>query len=382
MKLGGVATGKDFFNRTKDLERLWQLLSKEHVVFGGPRRLGKTSVIKKLIEQASNHQYQATYIDAEGCDSAISFIEQIATKFPKQADSGFMSTLKRIKSFSLLKGGIELNDPIEQTWQQLGDQIFKGFKQSKQLILIDEFSVFLETLITRNSNDVNDLLTWLRRWRIDSNHNIKFLFTGSIGLQALLETHQLDKRMNDCHTYILKEFSTKHAIEMMQTFASRKGWSLEDENAKVICDKIGWLSPFFINLLLNEVICCAEDAAQENKEKQLQISDIGAGYNELVTNRSKFSHWNTRLKKRLDAPHYNLFTAMLSQIAKSENGLTLTQLSSRLSNHQPDVNLRNQMLEQLQVLLTDEGYLSQPNDKGETQFLSFLLKDFWKRNYV
>ena len=53
------------------------------------------------------------------------------------------------------------------------------------LLLVDEFSVFLEKLIARDLREAELLLGWLRRWRM-SDTSCRFVFSGSVGINALL----------------------------------------------------------------------------------------------------------------------------------------------------------------------------------------------------
>ena len=47
--IGGVAEGKDFFGRTKELERAIELLEDgNNLILAAPRRVGKTSFARKI----------------------------------------------------------------------------------------------------------------------------------------------------------------------------------------------------------------------------------------------------------------------------------------------------------------------------------------------
>ncbi|MFT4926587.1 MAG: hypothetical protein ACI8WB_002685 [Phenylobacterium sp.] len=386
MKLGNVATGEHFYNRTADLNDIWQVLADNHLILSGPRRLGKTSILYKLIEQADKHGYQAQIVDVQGIDSAQGFINSLKKQYAslKANKASLIDKFNPFKSIKAFGVAIEVKDSQQPSWQEEGDYVFNQLAADKLLILVDEFSIFLETLLQRNYDEAVDFLAWLRRWRIAQNLQCKFIFTGSIGLQALLEKHGLVAEMNDCFDYILGPFKTKHAVAMLQQFATQNSYLLDDNNAKMLCDKIGWLSPFFINLLLNESINAARDRLEETVEplaSEIIGQDIEDGYERLLVSRSRFSHWESRLKKQLPATELSFCMTILTDISKSDDGLSLSQLSSRLQKKQVDVEVREQLIQKLRLKLTDEGYLSSPDEQGKIHFLSFLLKDYWKRNH-
>jgi hypothetical protein len=400
MKLGNVATGADFFNRVTDLTNIWGNLENDHLILSGPRRLGKSSILYKLKEQATAHGYQAEIIDVQGVDSAKGFIDCLGEGFPTKTHPvasilTSINPLRRVKKVEAKVLGtgasLELKDIEQKHWQDNGNKIRDQLSAKKHLILIDEFSVFLEKMLQRNATEAVDFLDWLRSWRINQNAQCTFVFTGSIGLTTLLETHQLLPQMNDCNEYVLSQFKQVHAVQMLHKFASDNNWAISEQSAKYLCNRIGWLSPFFLNLLLNESICAARDRLLEQPaatEKLADVSeaiidqDIDDGYERLLTSRSRFSHWESRLEKQLPMHDFSFCKAILSLIAKAEAGMNMTQLSTRLQPLQADQEQREQILQKLLFRLTEEGYLSSPDQQGEIQFLSFLLKDYWKRNHA
>ena len=48
LQVGGIATGKDFFDREKEVEKIVKSLGKDNVLLVAPRRYGKTSVMREV----------------------------------------------------------------------------------------------------------------------------------------------------------------------------------------------------------------------------------------------------------------------------------------------------------------------------------------------
>lgn len=74
MMLGQPATGEDFCGRRQELDDLWRYLENEHIRFPGVRRLGKTSILKRLQEQAAEQGVLARWLDVSHIHSAESFV--------------------------------------------------------------------------------------------------------------------------------------------------------------------------------------------------------------------------------------------------------------------------------------------------------------------
>ena len=53
MKLGNIATGDDFFDRETVREDIWRYLTDNHLILRGPRRLGKSSILTRISEEAT-----------------------------------------------------------------------------------------------------------------------------------------------------------------------------------------------------------------------------------------------------------------------------------------------------------------------------------------
>ena len=380
MMLGNVASGKHFFNRTAELDNIWDKVEHNHIVMDGPRRLGKTSILYKLKEQSAQYRFNGVIIDVEDQNTAEGFIQCLQTAFATTGDK-ILSKLPKIKKvdgkLAGISGGVEFKERQALSWQQQGDKLMAKLTTKPHLVLIDEFSVFLNQLIKQDVEEAQIFLAWFRHWRQNPQIKCRFLLSGSIGLYSLLEQHGLQTWVNDCHHQQLGPFKQRHAIEMLQTQAQNKQLSLPDALAGYICNRIGWLSPYFLNLMLDKTIEAGCDRSGELTT--LTGPDVDAAYEDLMKERAHFSHWLKRLKQQLPNPgEHDCCIALLTMIAKAEDGLTLAALTARLD----DKLANEEMLSTLLLKLNEEGYISAANEQGRFQFLSFLVRDYWKRNHV
>lgn len=247
----------------------------------------------------------------------------------------------------------------------------------------------LEKLVQRDRQEAEQLLAWLRIWR-QSLGACRFVFTGSIGLQSLLERHGLGETMNDCYSYPLGPYKLAEAHGLWQHFApiaDEVPWLVEESVIAYALNRVGWLSPYFLCLMLDECIRAARERRQEcpsdaTSEARLEIEDVNDAYEKLLAERSRFHHWEKRLKGTLMPNDQDFCLSLLTYLSRFPEGLTLNQLSSRLAKREPDPDLRAQRLQDLLVRLTDEGYTSTPDGNRRIQFLSFPLRDWWNRNHV
>jgi uncharacterized protein len=399
MMLGNIAIGTDFYGRETECADLWRYLEKDHVVASGPRRLGKSSIVHRLCEKAEADNIMARHVDVQGVEGAQGFIDEISKHFPDATISGYLSRMgqgaKRligsVKKFEAkgpggIGGVLELQVNTSLPWFTAAQALQARLSVAPVLIFIDEFSVFLHKLLQQDQKQAEALLAWLRAWRVTPGVACRFLFTGSIGLNALLEGYSLSAQVNDCFEYPIGPFKRAAAIDMVEKFAGDFQWAINEESVKHLVDKVGWLSPYYLCLLLDQTMQAARDRLDENAApgaaKVLITSDVDDAYERLLSSRSRFVHWEQRLNRDLKDGDLAFARLILTALAKKADGLTQKQLHTRLSKLEPDPDARALRQQAITSKLQEEGYLSAPDADSRVKFLSFLLRDYWSRNHV
>jgi predicted AAA+ superfamily ATPase len=90
MKLGTPATGADFFGRDQEMKDLWRYLESDHIRFPGVRRLGKTSILQRLADDAAEHGLFAKWLDISNIDAAQNFVMLLDQVFPENGIKRFL----------------------------------------------------------------------------------------------------------------------------------------------------------------------------------------------------------------------------------------------------------------------------------------------------
>lgn len=394
MKVGNKADGDDFFDRESERQDLWRYLEDNHIVLSGPRRLGKTSLLQRLADEAAGQGLIARLVDVGGIDTPAAFIDALHRAFPDETIAGhlrgaveavgrWMSRLRKVdvKLPGDVGGGIEFQAPPDVAWSQAARRLQERLSEAPVLVLVDEVSVFLEKALARDQPDTVRLLAWLRAWRQQSGLVCRFLFSGSIGLNALLARHGLGTYFNDGFDYRLGPFKEMAALEMLAIQCEREGWAPEPETLAYLCGRVGWLSPFYLNLLLDSAMAAARDRLQETGavEHRLLITDVDDGYDRLLAVRSRFIHWYQRLERDLSPRDLAFTLRILGTVATADQGLTRRQVLARLSKLEPDPDRRAARFEQAMLGLEEDGYLDASGER--IQFPSFILRDYWRRNH-
>ncbi len=399
MRLGSIATGSDFFDRRTECDDIWRYLANDHVVVSGPRRLGKSSIVTRVREEADAKDLLVQYIDVEGIATSQQFVDLLTSHFPENYVARHLNALgaHAKRWLSLVKkvdikvpgggGAIEFQVGATTPWQTAARDLQKRLTDVPALIFIDEFSVFLEKLLKQDASEAESLLAWLRAWRIRPGIACRFLFTGSIGLNALLESYGLSAYFNDCVDYRVGPFKPHAARDMIMTFAGESDWAINDVSTNHLCNRVGWLSPYYLCLLLDQTMQAARDridetAPADTAKREIIQDDIDVAYERLISARSRFVHWEERLARTLSQTELMFAHRILTLLAKKAEGLTNRQLHARLAKIEPDAEKRASRTADALRKLTEEGYISPPDTGAQVRFLSFLLRDYWARNHV
>ena len=149
-----------------------------------------------------------------------------------------------------------------------------------------------------------------------------------------------------------------------------------------LCERTGWLSPFYLNLLLDTALSAARDRCQETgaAEPLLLPDDVDDAYDRLLAVRSRFIHWYQRLERDLAPPDLAFTLRILGVVAAAPDGLTRRQLLARLNRQEPDPDRRAARLDQAMIGLEEDGYLAVSDER--IAFPSFILRDYWRRNHA
>lgn len=398
-RTGQPVVGDDFFNRIQEQKRIWRLLTTENILLLAPRRVGKTSFMYKLQDTCTD--YKAIFFSVQDVDSELEFINKLYITLDKQGEAGkkilkhiqenpFFATIKRTKRIDIgfTRLGFELQDKNNNQWNDLGRILVEALYQSKTpwLLLIDELPIFILKLIKMDDTyqRARDFLYWLRAHRInfkEQQDQVRWLFAGSIGLDTVVGRIKLGDTINDLHIFTdFGAFSQNDAYALLQALAESEKINLSIENIHYICQKIGWLIPYYIQLLFHELIAWKEDHVIDIITKE----HIDQVYENLLTASKKgyFDYWRQRLEDELEQPSAGQAIMLLNKIAQKETGESIEYLKLALGKMIRDPDERDQQLLYLMDILENDGYIIKEEASKVYQFRSPLLKRFWQKRLL
>jgi AAA+ ATPase superfamily predicted ATPase len=337
--LGNPARGDAFFDREKEIRKIYRALdSGASIYLSAPRRVGKTSILKYL-EESPKEGYCFIYIITESVDNSNNFFKTIFDELVKSEAinrlAKISNTIKVAATFLIGKvksvNGVELREGKDANYSEILNELLSNITKDhgNVILMIDEFPQTIQNILDKEGKDAaKQFLQKNREIRqsINSKSNISFIYTGSVSLFPMIEKVTELTSINDVKTVNVDPLSEEDAKEFLAQLMETEGIKLTDESLNYIITKIGWLIPFHLQLIQQELI-----DVYESTNEAINNEAIDRAFEQVVHSRNKpqFEPYFSRLSKLFKGNDYNFVMEILKNIAlnNSLNKSTLHNLS-------------------------------------------------------
>lgn len=384
---GGQIDLKAVIGRDKLIRTLWDTVQQQSLIITAERRIGKTTVIKKM-EAEPIAGWLPVYQDLERCHSAAEFamvvyheIHHFLTKSGKAA--------RRAKELFAALGGTEIcgvfklpEKPSTPTpWKEvltraIEDLTFENDPQgTKLLFLWDEMPYMLASIRDREGEqtamEVLDLLRALRQ----TNGGLRMIITGSIGLHHVLsslkEKNYGNSPVNDMVAIEVPPLDTPDAIDLAQLLI--QGEALPSLNIEIAAAAIAREAdnfPFYIQHIIKALKIRGWDATPEKAAQVVtsQLVDANDPWQLL--------HYRERIQIYYPCDQKTV-CAILDALAVPPGQASVKELLAGLKGSSTFDN-RERLL-QLLTLMERDHYLKR-DETGVYHFRFSLIQRWWKIN--
>ena len=375
LKIGSPVVGEDFFGREIELGKAEALIRDNNLMLAAPRRVGKTSFARRLIDTLSSKGWNTIFIDLEEITSIDHFFNAFYGELVKLPETKVVEKVKaKMKKWL---SGIELSTtglPVKATvkMESSDNNDFKDLADilntldNHTLVVFDELTVLLKSLSDKNDNEqtVRTFLNQFRAMRSATSEKCSWLICSSVGVRNFTTQHNLSDTINDVADFELGAFSNEEATKFISILAEAIGIEVNAEIKCYILDKIGWNIPFFIQLLLSRL-----------PVGEITKADVDDAYGHLLQTGS-FDTWHERLNIEY-GNNKDVAKLILKYLCVNVDGKTRDEIYNHIYAKIPSFE-DDEMGLLLRALMTD-GYLVK--DGEQYKFRSPLLRDYWKETY-
>jgi hypothetical protein len=381
---------KKSYGRNTEVATIFGLLKAgKDISQHGPRRLGKTFVLDRMVEQAKSHGFICVKVEIAGCTDPKMVFRRLCEEITHHRSvSKKTITLLTQRMAQMVNPRSVQAGPWYQPFLSLDLETYLerllGTLQDDQTqqwaILIDELPIFLKALHDKGVDGIKearDFMNLFARLR-SAKPRVRWLITGSIGINPLAQAGQYMGVLAKFQNFELKPLTEEQAVDFLQDLAqlgllqNRK--TITKQEACAVIEAVGWRAAYYLEAL-------AQELPMNPETDHIKVNaNITSAMDELLKhhNSSTFGTWEEHLRKHHSDYQRNLSFGVLNALAPYEIGLTLDALLGEFN----DNNLDREVLRQHLLLLITEGFLHQESIADETTPYRFRLEPlrlWWKR---
>lgn len=378
IQTGQVVRGDDFWDRPYLMEDIYEIIENSgHVLLVAPRRVGKTSLMRR-VEDTASEAYVVVYIDVEGEETIEEFWkkvfeEMMAEKFISTLKNNAKNLYKTIKSISVTEiglKGIKFGESASKDYQSAFSELLRSIDGDKKLIiLMDEFAQAIDNIKKIEGDESAEKLLRIHR-ELRQNQTLSekviFVYAGSIGLESVVASINSSKHINDLVNINVPPLEEEDAIAFAMHLSQDSNLVISEETILHLLNKLEWYIPFYIQLIIQEV------KRLYRRNPIVDNTVIDQAVEKVLSHRKDFVHWIERLKK-LEA--YSFARELLSVISEE-----MSIDSNEIFNLATKYTVSEDEAKEVIHILKNEGYINNNEDIRIYRFNSELLRIWWYRN--
>ena len=378
---GGAVAPKDIVGRDEEINLFWDVLEKQGIALFAERRFGKSSILRKM-EAESKNGFITIYKPVEGISSpehlAAGLLDRI--KELDLIDEGLFKNLENFynKTTEVIDEvkGVKLKK-LEYSWQKqlnyLLSKLTEKHKGKKIIIILDEFSIFLDEI---SNNEASVVIGFLRNIAyLKEYENIRFVYCGSIGIDLVLdkikeEGHNIGDPLNHMYKHEPQPFTNDNSKHFGKCLNLGCELNLSDKLIEQICERANHI-PYFIDVVFDKL----------SKSKNASQHGADNAFEEILYDtkgKESIRHFYDRIEDFYPKKEISIY--ILNFISKSANGASETEIANNVFSNSTASN-RLEINKEIERLKND-GYLFRMDKNSERayDFKYSLLKQWWKIN--
>jgi hypothetical protein len=377
---GGQIAPNEVLGRDLLIERLWQILERQSLVLTAERRMGKTTVVKKMAAEPQQGM-RIFWRDVEELRSPLEFVD-VLLQDVQEVLSRKQQTTNRVRDLlKQLNGaefqGIKLPQSAAPHWKTLLANTLEDLAEHQEGMIVfcwDELPMMLDNikqdLGEKTAMEVLDTLRSLRQ----RFTKIRMVFTGSIGLHhvfaSLKDAGYRNAPTNDMAKQEVATLDLRAACDLAERLLAGESIDVEDcqEFASTIAQAVDCF-PYYIHHVVDALkwIDQPKSLAMVEEIVSEKLCDTSDPWD--------LAHYHQRIRTYYAETEQRLVLAILDELGASEMPLALKALLERLEMSFPQLD--PEQVRYLLNLLGNDHYLMRESD-GPYRFKFGLIQRFWR----
>ncbi len=335
--VGSPARDDDFWFRDAFVDDLWEALKKHNLLMVAPRRIGKTSVMYRMLEQPKDG-WLVIHLNVEDLknpgDFFVTIVDAIYEHQPNFLKEALASTwdflknmFSHIDTIEAFEVKLELRkiEDIDENWRARMDQLIDKVIASnkKILFIIDELPDLLNAIAARSTDEFAAFLHWFRKTRDKSlKSNLRWLTGGSINLLTTLDQQGKVNLINDLKVETLLPFNSNEVAIFVERMLSDHQVRFDKSVAPRVIELLGSPIPMFLQLLTQELY----RKWKRNRDETVTAETVIEVFNKALlgeTARDKLQHYRSRIEAYYPDEDKDAACGLLTRLSLSDKGIGL-----------------------------------------------------------
>lgn len=318
-------------------------------------------------------------LDVQGMSTPIAFARDLCQRIEAQnsiKDRFLAHAGQRLKN---VLGGSWGSNPLDALGKvdpiEFAETLIAALDDTgeKVAIIVDEISYFFLELAQRNAAEAKAFAYQLRALQ-QRYRSVRWLITGSIGLDTIARRYGLEGAFVDFEVFALDPFTPAEARSYLRDPAIQQQFNqlfdADDADFDVMFARLGWLAPFYLKLVANEVR--PSIPPEGGALPRATVADINAAFDRLLqpNRRAEFAVWREHVQKNLPMEDRAIAMQLLDALSQNDDGEREATLVAQLAGVP-----RRTLLDIIAMLIND-GLLMKAGDRY--RFRSGLVGQYWR----
>jgi hypothetical protein len=376
---GGNLSPSEVLGRDALIAQLWRMLERQSVVLSAERRMGKTSIIKKMYAESAGKL--TIYQDLEKVGTPREFVESIVESVEerlstgKRISEGFRNLLENLHGAEV--SGFKLPEVADREWKSLLEAVIKDLvsKPGERVYFFwDELPLMLYK-IQKNSGETvaMEILDTLRSLR-QTYPRLRMIYTGSIGLHNVLTSLKragyANAPINDMKKVDVPPLTLQDAKSLALQLI--KGENIAIDNPEMIAETIAKSVDgiaFYVQHMVDRL------ASWQGQIEEKTIEDVVSNYLCDAQDPLDMRYFQERIKTYYLLEELPIAFGLLDVLSAETEAISFDDLANKLASRLAvyDLEAIRSMVELLQL----DHYIQQ-NPEGDYAFRFPLIQRYWR----
>jgi uncharacterized protein len=353
----------------------------------GPRRLGKSFLLDRLVERLPAQGWNTVKVEIAGLADQNAVFRELCAKIDTQRNIGKKSVafikqrMTQALSPRTSAGGTWYQPFLSIDHESYFERLLKAMNDDphrRWALLIDELPIFLKSLHDKGAEGIASAKQFMNLLsRLRSHYpKVRWLITGSIGLEPLAKEGEYMGVLAKFTPYGIEPLNVAQSIDFIQDAAKRgivmQRTEISTIEAQQIVATVGWRAAYYLEALAEQM------AGQVTEDELAAQNNVAQALKKLLQPEQKirFSTWEEHLHKHYPPKERAQAFAVMGCLASKPVGADVQALLVHIA----DSNLSEVALKHLLLRLYQEGFIHTDNwDKADAKitFRNPLLRQWW-----